>query len=125
VTGIRLVTRGKNYKNGDAIPKITGLESSFLNGLIEVNVAPEDFPENPVSMLNNLETCVKVSITNKMIEETNSNLRNFTRYGLIKDVKLDSDGTNASDGLNKNEYQMLRATSILTLGVTATNNVAV
>lgn len=125
ITGIRLISRGKNYKNGDAIPKISGLENSFLNGLIEVNVAPEDFPENPISMLNNLETCVKVSINNRMIEETNTNIRNFTRYGIIKDVKLDSNNTNAADGLNKNEYQMLRATTVLTLGVTATTNIAV
>jgi hypothetical protein len=121
VKGIRLLSRGKNYKNGDAIPVISGLSTSILNSRIEVNVAPEDFPENPVSMLNNLETCVKVSITSKMIENTNTNLRNFTRYGLLKNVKLNADNTNAADGLNKNEYQMLRATTILTLGVTNAN----
>lgn len=121
VKGIQILSHGKNYKNGDAIPKITGLENSILNKLIEVNVAPEDFPENPISMLNNLETCVKVSFTNKMIEETGTNLRTFSRYGLIKDVKLEINGTNASEGLNKNEYQMLRATTIMTLGVTNTS----
>ena len=121
IKGIQLLTYGKNYKNGDAIPKITGLENSFLNSLIEVNVAPEDFPENPVSMLNNLETCIKVSLTNKMIEDTGTNLRSFSRYGIIKNVKLEEDGTNASEALNKNEYQMLRATTIMTLGVTSTN----
>ena len=118
VRGIRLLTRGKNYKNGDAIPEIAGLAGSILNSRIEVNVAPEDFPENPVSMLNNLETCVKVSISSNMIESTNTNLRNFTRYGLIKDIRLDSTDNKAADGLNSNEYQILRATSVLTLGVT-------
>lgn len=118
VTGITLLTRGGSYKNGDAIPTITGFENSILNSRIEVNVAPEDFPENPVSMLNSLETCIKVTINNRMIEDTNTNLRNFTRYGLIKDVRLDSTGTKASDGLNTNEYQFLRATTVLTLGVT-------
>lgn len=119
IIGIRLITRGKNYKNGDAIPRIVDMENSILNNYIEVNVAPEDFPENPIAMLNSLETCIKVSITNKMIEETGTNLRNFTRYGIIKDVKLDSNDSVASDGLNKNEYQMLRATSILNLGLTS------
>lgn len=120
VDGIRLLTRGKNYKNGDATPVIQGLEDSALNNLIEVNVAPEDFPENPISMLNSLETCVKVSISNKMLEQTGTYLRNFTRYGLIRDVKIEADNTNASDGLNNNEYQFLRATTIMTLGLTNT-----
>jgi hypothetical protein len=118
VTGIRLISRGKNYVNGDAIPVISGLENSILNNLIEVNVAPEDFPENPVSMLNNLETCVKVSITNTMLQQNGSYLRNFTRYGLLKDVKIEADNTLATDGLNDNEYQLLKATSVLTLGLT-------
>jgi hypothetical protein len=118
VDGIRLLSRGKNYKNGDAIPVISGLENSILNNLIEVNVAPEDFPENPVSMLNKLETCIKVSISNTMIEQSNTNIRDFTRYGIIRDVRLDSDNTLASEGLNANEYQVLRATTVLTLGVT-------
>jgi hypothetical protein len=117
VKGIQLIARGKNYKNGDAIPEIAGLTGSILNSRIEVNVAPEDFPENPISMLNNLETCVKVSISSSMIESTNTNLRNFTRYGLIKDVRLDNSDTKATDALNTNEYQLLRATSVLTLGV--------
>lgn len=119
VRGISLLKRGRNYRNGDAIPKITGFENSILNSRIVANVAPEDFPENPVSMLNNLETCVKVTITNRMIEDSNTNIRNFTKYGLIKDVVLDSTNTKASDGLNKNEYQFLRTTSILTLGATS------
>jgi len=120
VDGIRLLSRGKNYKNGDASPVIEGIDNSLLNSRIEVNVAPEDFPENPISMLNNLETCVKVSISNKMVEQTGTYLRNFTRYGLIKDVKIEADNTFASDGLNNNEYQILRATSIMTLGLTNT-----
>ena len=118
VRGIRLTSRGKNYKNGDVTPRFTNITNDTLLNRIEINVAPEDFPENPVSMLNNLETCIKVSISNKMIEESSTNLRNFTRYGIIKNVKLNADNTNASDGLNTNEYQVLRATSILTLGVT-------
>lgn len=118
VRGIRLLTRGKNYKNGDAIPSIEGYEDSILNSRIEVNVAPEDFPENPVSMLNNLETCIKVSVSSSMISSTNTNLRNFTRYGLIKDVRLSDTGNKAADGLNTNEYQLLRTTDVLTLGVT-------
>jgi hypothetical protein len=117
VRGIRLLSRGKNYKNGDAIPVIEGFEDSILNNRIEVNVAPEDFPENPISMLNNLETCIKVSITSSMIESTNTNLRNFTRYGLIKDIRLSDTKNKASDALNVNEYQILRTTDILTLGV--------
>lgn len=118
VTGIRLITRGKNYKNGDATPKFTNITNDTLLNRIEVNVAPEDFPENPISMLNNLETCIKVSVSNKMLEESNTNIRNFTRYGIIRDIKLNTDNTNAADGLNTNEYQVLRATSVLTLGVT-------
>jgi hypothetical protein len=121
VKGIRLVSRGRNYRNGDANPRIVGFETSILNRRIEVNVAPEDFPENPISMLNNLETCIKVSVNNRMLEDSQTNLRNFTKYGILKEVKLDTNDTNASDGLNKNEYQFLRATTILTLGLTTTN----
>lgn len=118
VRGIRLLSRGKNYKNGDVTPRFSNISNDTLLNRIEINVAPEDFPENPVSMLNNLETCVKVSISNRMLEETNTALRNFTRYGIIKDTKFASNNTRVSDGLNTNEYQVLRATSILTLGVT-------
>jgi hypothetical protein len=121
VTGIRLLERGKNYKNGDTNPKIEGVTGSILEDYIEINVAPEDFPENPVSMLNSLETCIRVSITNKMVEDTNTNLRTFTRYGIMKDVRLEADNTKASDGLNSNEFQMLRATTVATLGLTAVN----
>ena len=118
VKGIQLLSRGKNYKIGDANPLIVGYENSVLNSRIEVNGTPEDFPENPVSMLNNIETCIKVSITNQMIESTNTNIRNFTKYGIIKDVKLQDGETNASDGLNVNEYQVLRATSLVNLSKT-------
>lgn len=115
VKGIQLLSRGKDYKIGDANPVIVGYENSVLNSRIEVNTTPEDFPENPVSMLNNLETCIKVSVTNKMVESTNTNIRNFTKYGIIKDVKLQDGNVKASDGLNANEYQVLRATSIMNL----------
>lgn len=118
VRGITLLSRGKNYKNGDVTPRISGVSNDTLLNRIEINVAPEDFPENPVSMLNSLETCIKVSVTNKMLEDTNTNIRNFTRYGIIKDTRLSSNDTKAAEGLNTNEYQVLRATSILTLGVT-------
>lgn len=118
VVGIRLLSRGKNYSIGDAVPKITGYETSVLNSRIEVNVAPEDFPENPISMVNNLETCIKVSISNKMLDESETYIRNFSRYGIIKDVKLSTDNTKASEALNTNQYQFLRATTVMTMSVT-------
>jgi hypothetical protein len=122
VLSISLLSRGKNYNVGDAVPKITGFESSILNSRIEVNVAPEDFPENPISVVNNLETCIKVSISNTMLEDSETNIRNFSRYGIIKDVKLADNNTRASDSLNTNQYQFLRATTVMTMSVTGPIN---
>jgi hypothetical protein len=122
VTGIELISRGSGYYPGDAIPEIENLSDHILNTVIEVNVSPEDFPENPSIMLSNLQTCVKTTIDNDMVAQVSgSNITEFTKYGLIKNVKSYGDDVLASDGLNNNEFQVLRTTTKLSLGATGTN----
>jgi hypothetical protein len=123
VVGIELISAGSDYNQGDAIPKITGYETNILNNYIEVNVSPEDFPENPSVMLNNLKTCVKTTIDNEMIKEiSSSNITQFSKYGLIKDIKTRSGDVVVSEKLNRNEYQMLRATTKFNLTTSGANN---
>jgi hypothetical protein len=123
VVGIELVSAGSGYGQGDAIPKITGYETNILNNYIEVNVSPEDFPENPMVMLNNLKTCVKTTIDNEMIRDVSgSNITEFSKYGLIKDIKSIDGDVVVSESLNRNEYQMLRATTKFELLTSGTNN---
>lgn len=123
VTGIELISRGSGYNVGDAVPVITGAETSVLNSKIQVNICPEDFPEIPHVMLNNMKTSIRVNIDNDFIKNgANSNITQFTKFGLLKNVK-DIDGEIlTSDSLNNDEFQILRATTTLTLGTSGSNN---
>lgn len=122
VIGIELLSRGSGYYPGDAIAEIENLSGHILNSLIEVNVTPEDFPENPSVMLYSLQTCIKTTIDNEMISQVGgSDITEFTKYGILKNVKSYGDNTNVSDGLNKNEFQVLRTTTKVLLGVTGSN----
>lgn len=123
VIGIELLSSGSGYNIGDAIPRIENNESSILNSLIEVNVTPEDFPENPSSMLNNLKTCIKVTVDNDMVKNiSNSELTEFTKYGILKDVKSINNSP-ATSTLNTNEPQISRTTTKLTLTPSGTVNI--
>lgn len=123
VVGIELISSGSGYNVGDAIPRIENNETSILNSLIEVNVSPEDFPENPSSMLNNLKTCIKVTVDNDMVKNiSNTELSEFTKYGILKDVKS-TNNVPATAVLNTNEPQISRTTTKLTLTPTGTVNI--
>jgi hypothetical protein len=122
VNGIELISRGSNYGFGNAKPVIENLETHILNNKIEINITPEEFPENPSIMLSNMKTCIKSTINNTMInDDVGSDLNEFTKYGIVKDVRLRSNTKKASESLNDNQFQILRATTKLTLTPSKTN----
>jgi hypothetical protein len=123
VTGIELVSSGSDYNVGDVKVSIDGDEGSILNKKIEVNITPSDFPEIPHVMLNNLKTCIKTNFDNEAIKKgSGTNINEFTRFGLIKDIKSSTTNLSPSDTLNKNEFQVLRTTTKLSLSATGSNN---
>lgn len=116
VTGIELISSGYGYDVGDAKPIIDGYESSILNDKIEVNITPENFPEIPHVMLKNMKTNISLNIDNYDINTVSgTNITQFTKYGIIKNVKLPETEIDAIDGLNENEVQIVRSTTILNM----------